>query len=68
MEKLQAVWLKVRWILLGVTVAGSLWRFLSDDPDLFSFPFVYLTGALDFTPFAAEEIATLQRFLNRKLG
>lgn len=35
-----------------------------DDPDLFSYPFVYLTGALDFAPFAEEELATLRRFLN----
>jgi hypothetical protein len=35
-----------------------------DDPDLFSYPFLYLTGALDFTPFSAEELSTLRRFLN----
>jgi hypothetical protein len=34
------------------------------DPDLFSHPFLYLTGALDFTPFTEEEIATLRRFLS----
>jgi hypothetical protein len=34
------------------------------DPDLFAYPFLYLTGALDFTPFAEEEIATLRRFLS----
>lgn len=34
------------------------------DPDLFSYPFIYLTGALDFAPFSAEDIATLRRFLN----
>jgi hypothetical protein len=34
------------------------------DPDLFSYPFLYLTGALDFMPFSAEEIATLRRFLS----
>ena len=34
------------------------------DPDLFSFPFLYLTGALDFAPFTEEEILTLRRFLS----
>ena len=34
------------------------------DPDLFSYPFLYLTGALDFTPFTEEEIVTLRRFLS----
>jgi Domain of unknown function (DUF4159) len=34
------------------------------DPDLFSFPFLYLTGALDFTPFTDEEIVILRRFLS----
>jgi hypothetical protein len=33
------------------------------DSDLFAYPFLYLTGALDFTPFTEEEIATLRRFL-----
>jgi hypothetical protein len=33
------------------------------DPDLFSYPFLYLTGALDFAPFTDAEIVTLQRFL-----
>jgi len=35
-----------------------------DDPELFSYPFLYLTGALDFTPFTEEEITILRRFLN----
>jgi hypothetical protein len=35
-----------------------------DDPDLFSFPFLYFTGALDFTPFTEEDVATLRRFLS----
>jgi len=34
------------------------------DPDLFAYPFLYLTGALDFTPFTEEEITTLRRFLS----
>jgi hypothetical protein len=34
------------------------------DPDLFSYPFLYLTGALDFTPFTEEEITLLRRFLS----
>jgi Domain of unknown function (DUF4159) len=35
-----------------------------DDADLFSYPFLYLTGALDFAPFTEEEVATLRRFLS----
>ncbi|MBI3327026.1 MAG: DUF4159 domain-containing protein [Nitrospinae bacterium] len=35
-----------------------------DDPDLFSYPFLYLAGALDFAPFTEEELVTLRRFLN----
>lgn len=35
-----------------------------DAPDLFSYPFLYLTGALDFAPFTEEEVGTLRRFLN----
>lgn len=35
-----------------------------DDPDLFSYPFLYLTGALDFTPFTEEELTRLRRFLS----
>ncbi|HEX2278142.1 MAG TPA: DUF4159 domain-containing protein [Candidatus Tectomicrobia bacterium] len=34
------------------------------DPDLFSYPFLYLTGALDFAPFTEAEIAVLRRFLS----
>jgi len=35
-----------------------------DDPDLFSYPFLYLTGALDFAPSTDAELATLRRFLH----
>ncbi len=35
-----------------------------DDPDLFSYPFLYLTGTLNFAPFTEEESATLRRFLH----
>jgi len=35
-----------------------------DDPDLFSYPFLYLTGALDFAPFTDANVAALQRFLH----
>jgi len=47
------------------SIAVSLQRhpLTLDDPDLFSFPFVYLTGALDFTPFTEEDTATWRRFL-----
>jgi len=34
------------------------------DPDLFSYPFLYWTGALDFTPFTDAELARLRRFLS----
>jgi Domain of unknown function (DUF4159) len=34
------------------------------DPDLFSYPFLYLTGGLDFAPFDEAELAGLRRFLN----
>jgi hypothetical protein len=34
------------------------------DPDLFSFPFLYITGKYDFEPFTAEEIDILRRFLS----
>jgi hypothetical protein len=33
------------------------------DPDLFSYPFLYLTGALDFAPFGEAELVRLRRFL-----
>jgi hypothetical protein len=35
-----------------------------DDADLFSYPFLYLTGALDFAPFSEAELTGLRRFLN----
>jgi len=34
------------------------------DPQLFSFPFLYISGKYDFQPFDAEEIETLRRFLS----
>lgn len=34
------------------------------DRDLFSHPFLYMTGRYDFEPFTAEEIETLRRFLS----
>ena len=34
------------------------------DPDLFSYPFLYWTGALEFTPFTDAELARLRRFLS----
>ena len=34
------------------------------DPDLFSYPFLYLTGNYDFESFTQEEIETLRRFLS----
>ncbi|MBI2360473.1 MAG: DUF4159 domain-containing protein [Deltaproteobacteria bacterium] len=33
------------------------------DRDLFSYPFLYVTGKYDFDPFTQEEIETLRRFL-----
>ncbi|MBI2996924.1 MAG: DUF4159 domain-containing protein [Deltaproteobacteria bacterium] len=34
------------------------------DPDLFSYPFLYLAGKYDFEPFTQEEIEILGRFLS----
>jgi len=34
------------------------------DPDLFSFPFLYIAGKYDFEPFTVEEIDILRRFLS----
>jgi hypothetical protein len=35
-----------------------------EDPDLFAYPFLYLTGKYDFDPFTAVEVETLRRFLS----
>jgi hypothetical protein len=47
------------------SIGVSFQRYLLslNDPDLFSYPFLYLTGALDFTPFTEEELTRLRRFL-----
>ncbi len=34
------------------------------DPDLFSYPFLYMAGKYDFEPFTQEEIEILRRFLS----
>jgi hypothetical protein len=34
------------------------------EPDLFSYPFLYIAGKYDFEPFAQEEIEILRRFLS----
>ncbi len=34
------------------------------DRDLFSYPFLYITGKYDFDPFTSEEIENLRRFLS----
>lgn len=34
------------------------------DPNLFSFPFLYIAGKYDFEPFSQEEIEILRRFLS----
>ncbi|MBI4524673.1 MAG: DUF4159 domain-containing protein [Deltaproteobacteria bacterium] len=34
------------------------------DRDLFSYPFIYMTGRYDFEPFTQEEIENLRRFLS----
>lgn len=34
------------------------------DPELFSYPFLYMSGKYDFEPFSAEEIDALRRFLS----
>jgi hypothetical protein len=48
----------------SIVVSFQRQTLLPDDPDLFSYPFLYLTGALDFAPFTEEEVGTLRRFLN----
>jgi hypothetical protein len=35
-----------------------------EDPDLFQYPFLYMTGKYDFGPFSAGEIDNLRRFLS----
>jgi len=62
-EKLQAVWLKVRWIVVGVAVAGSLWLFLSTVqhvPVPYRVPFEFLDARLygvDGAIFAVPQFA-----------
>ena len=34
------------------------------DPDLFNYPFLYISGRYEFDPFTQEEIAILRRFLS----
>ncbi|MFQ5850031.1 MAG: DUF4159 domain-containing protein [Candidatus Binatia bacterium] len=34
------------------------------DPDLFSYPFLYIAGKYDFEPFSPEEVERLRRFLS----
>jgi hypothetical protein len=34
------------------------------DPELFSYPFLYISGKYDFEPFSGDEIDTLRRFLS----
>ncbi|MDE0034838.1 MAG: DUF4159 domain-containing protein [Deltaproteobacteria bacterium] len=34
------------------------------DPELFSFPFLYMAGKYDFQPFSEEEVLNLRRFLS----
>ena len=48
----------------SIAVSFKRHTLTATDPDLFSYPFLYLTGALDFTPFTEEEIAVLRRFLS----
>jgi Domain of unknown function (DUF4159) len=48
----------------SIAVSFQRHTLTATDPDLFSYPFLYLTGALDFTPFTEEEITTLRRFLS----
>jgi hypothetical protein len=48
----------------SIAVSFQRQTLTATDPDLFSYPFLYLTGALDFTPLTEEEIAALRRFLS----
>jgi Domain of unknown function (DUF4159) len=48
----------------SIAVAFQRHTLTITDADLFAYPFLYLTGALDFAPFTEEEIARLRRFLS----
>jgi len=48
----------------SIAVASQRQALSLTDPDLFSYPFLYMTGALDFTPLTDAELMTVQRFLN----
>jgi Domain of unknown function (DUF4159) len=48
----------------SIAVSFQRHALTATDADLFSYPFLYLAGAHDFTPFTEEEIATLRRFLS----
>jgi Domain of unknown function (DUF4159) len=48
----------------SIAVSFQRHTLTTTDPDLFSYPFLYVTGSLDFTPFTDAEIATLHRFLS----
>ena len=48
----------------SVEAAASRREVSLADQDLFSHPFLYMTGRYDFEPFTPDEIETLRRFLS----
>ena len=48
----------------SVEAATTVHEISLTDPDLFSYPFLYITGKYDFEPFTQEEIENLRRFLS----
>jgi hypothetical protein len=47
----------------SIEVSPQRFALTLGDADLFSYPFVYLTGGLDFAPLTQDEVTTLSRFL-----
>ena len=48
----------------SVEAAATRREITLTDPDLFSYPFLYVTGKYDFDPFTQEELEILRRFLS----
>ena len=48
----------------SVEAAATRREITLTDPDLFSYPFLYVTGKYDFDPFTQDELEILRRFLS----
>ena len=48
----------------SVEAASARHEITLGDPDLFSYPFLYIAGKYDFEPFTRDEIDVLRRFLS----